>query len=199
MAGGIAAEYAADVTAGSRAAATIARQGFTPRSVAVLCLRVKDRLTQPWPEREGGDRPTGESGEVLLRSSHVSDEARSRALRLSINRGFGPLMAPTRLVNRTASGGARGEGRIHREARTSTRSTGAMSGRLIELLAAIDRPSALAFVDRQIGLLLAYDNQHDSDLTDQLERALDELASLPLDRPTTPRELPHGVMHALER
>ena len=65
-----------------------------------------------------------------------------------------------------------------------------MSGRLTELLAAIDRPCALAFVDQQIGLLLAYDNEHDSDLTDQLERALDELASQPLDRPTTPARTP---------
>jgi hypothetical protein len=43
-------------------------------------------------------------------------------------------------------------------------------------------PCALAFVDQQIGLLLAYDNEHDSDLTDQLERALDEPASHSIGR-----------------
>jgi hypothetical protein len=75
-----------------------------------------------------------------------------------------------------------------------------MSGRLAELLAAIDRPSALAFVDEQIGPLLAYDREHGSDLTDQLERALDDLASRPLDPPAAPepRPLPPGVGQALE-
>jgi hypothetical protein len=73
-----------------------------------------------------------------------------------------------------------------------------MSGRLTELLAGIDRPSALAFVEEQIGLLLVYDDEHGSDLTDQLEQALDELASQPLDRPTTARPLPPDVKHALE-
>ena len=73
-----------------------------------------------------------------------------------------------------------------------------MSGRLTELLAAIDRPSALAFVEEQIGVVLVYDEKHDSDLTDQLEQALDELASQPLDRPTTARPLAPGVRHALE-
>jgi hypothetical protein len=73
-----------------------------------------------------------------------------------------------------------------------------MSGRLRELLAAIDRPAALAFVDQQIGPVLVYDREHGSDLTDQLEGALDELASQPLDRPTTPRPLPPGAMHGLE-
>jgi hypothetical protein len=73
-----------------------------------------------------------------------------------------------------------------------------MSGGLTELLAAIDRPSALAFVEEQIGVVLVYDSEHGSDLTDQLEQALDELASQPLDRPTTPRPLPPDVMHALD-
>jgi hypothetical protein len=73
-----------------------------------------------------------------------------------------------------------------------------MSGRLTELLAAIDRRSALAFVDQQIGPLLAYDKEHGSDLTDRLERVLDDLASQPVDRPTTPRLLSPGVVHALE-
>ena len=90
------------------------------------------------------------------------------------------------------------DSRNHRQARASTGPAGAVSGRLTELLAAIDRPSALAFVDQQIGPVLVYDREHGSDLTDQLERALDELASQPLDRPTTPRPLPPGVMHALE-
>jgi hypothetical protein len=73
-----------------------------------------------------------------------------------------------------------------------------MSGRLTELLAAIDRSSALAFVDEQVGPLLAYDGEHGSDLTDQLERALDDRASQPLDPPTAPRPLPAGVMQALD-
>jgi hypothetical protein len=73
-----------------------------------------------------------------------------------------------------------------------------MSGRLTELLAAIHRPSALAFVEEQIGVVLVYDSEHGSDLTDQLEQALDELASQPLDRPTTTGPLPPGVVHALE-
>jgi hypothetical protein len=77
-----------------------------------------------------------------------------------------------------------------------------MSGRLIELLAAIDRHSALAFADEQIGPVLDHDRQHGSDLTDQLERALDDLASQPLEPPTTPLPqpppLPVGVIRALE-
>ena len=75
-----------------------------------------------------------------------------------------------------------------------------MSGRLTELLAAIDRSSALAFVDEQIGPLLAYDREHASDLTDQLERALDDLASRPLDPPATPEPgpLPAAVGRALD-
>jgi hypothetical protein len=73
-----------------------------------------------------------------------------------------------------------------------------MSGRLRELLAAIDQASALTFVEEQIGVVLVYDDEHGSDLADQLERALDELASQPLDRPTTARPLPPDVMHALE-
>jgi hypothetical protein len=71
-----------------------------------------------------------------------------------------------------------------------------MSGRLTELLA--DRPSALAFVGEQIGVVLVYDEEHGSNLTGQLEQALDELASRPLDRPATPRPHPPGVTHALE-
>src|SRR5688572_28080394 len=107
-------------------------------------------------------------------------------------------MASTRLVIQTASGGAHGESRIHRPPPTSTRPAGSMSGRLAELLAAIDRPSALAFVEEQIGVVLVYDEEHGSDLTDQLELALDELARQPLDQPTTAGPLPPGVMHALE-
>lgn len=84
----------------------------------------------------------------------------------------------------------------HRQPPTSTRPAGAMSGRLAELLAAIDRPSALAFVEEQIGVVLVYDEEHGSDLTGQLEQALD--ASQPPDRPTTAGPLPPGVMHALE-
>jgi DNA-binding PucR family transcriptional regulator len=90
------------------------------------------------------------------------------------------------------------ESRIHRQAPTSTRPAGAMSGRLTELLAAIDRRSALAFVEEQIGVVLGYDQEHGSDLADQLEQALDELASQPLGRPTMPRPLAPGVMQALE-
>ena len=52
-----------------------------------------------------------------------------------------------------------------------------MSGRLIKLLAAIDRHSALAFADAQIGPVLNHDREHGSDLTDQLERALDDLSA----------------------
>jgi hypothetical protein len=75
-----------------------------------------------------------------------------------------------------------------------------MSGRLNELLAAIDRSSALVFVDEQIGPLLAYDTEHGSDLTEQLERALDDLAGRPLDPPATPPPAPlsPGVRRALE-
>jgi hypothetical protein len=73
-----------------------------------------------------------------------------------------------------------------------------MTDRLTELLAAIDRPSALAFVDEQIGPLLAYDREHGSDLTDQLERALDDLAARPLDPPPAPRPRSPGVEQALE-
>jgi hypothetical protein len=73
-----------------------------------------------------------------------------------------------------------------------------MSGRLPELLAAIDRLAAFAFVEEQIGVVLVYDEEHGSDLTSQLEQALDELASQPLDRPTTQRPLAPGVIHALE-
>jgi hypothetical protein len=73
-----------------------------------------------------------------------------------------------------------------------------MKGRLTELLAAIDRPSALLFVEEQIGPLLAHDREHGRDLAGQLEQALDDLAGQPLDPPTTPRPLPGGVVHALE-
>jgi DNA-binding PucR family transcriptional regulator len=73
-----------------------------------------------------------------------------------------------------------------------------MTDRLTELLAAIDRPSALAFVDEQIGPLLAYDREQGSDLTDQLERALDDLAGRPLDPPPAPRPRSPGVEQALE-
>jgi DNA-binding PucR family transcriptional regulator len=91
------------------------------------------------------------------------------------------------------------ESRIHRQARTSTNRPGrAVSGRLSELLRAIDRPAARAFVEEQIGPLLAYDSSNGSDLADQLERALDDLASQPLEAPSTPHPLSAGVMQALE-
>ena len=71
--------------------------------------------------------------------------------------------------------------------------------RLVELLAAIDRPSALAFIDEQIGAVLDYDSEHGSDLTAQLEQALDDFASQRLDPPHPQlRPLPIGVIHALE-
>ena len=75
-----------------------------------------------------------------------------------------------------------------------------MSGRLTELLAAIDRPSALRFVDEQLGPVLAYDRDHGTDLTDQLERTLEGLASRPLDPPASPQPepTPPGVRTALE-
>ena len=73
-----------------------------------------------------------------------------------------------------------------------------MTDRLTALLGAIDRPSALAFVDEQIGPLLAYDREHGSDLTDQLERALDDLAGRALDPPPAPLPRSPGVEQALE-
>ena len=75
-----------------------------------------------------------------------------------------------------------------------------MSGRLEELLAAVDRSSALVFVEDQLGPLLAYDRRHGTDLTGELERTLDDLASRPLDRPASarPAPLPAGVGQALE-
>lgn len=75
-----------------------------------------------------------------------------------------------------------------------------MSDGLTELLAAIDRSTALVFVDEQLGPLLAHDRRHGTDLTGELERTLDDLASRPIDRPasTPPGPLPAGVGQALE-
>jgi hypothetical protein len=74
-----------------------------------------------------------------------------------------------------------------------------MSGRLTELLAAIDRSTALVFVDEQLGPLLAHDRRRGTDLTGELERTLDDLASRPIDWPgTRPGPLPAEVGQALE-
>jgi hypothetical protein len=50
---------------------------------------------------------------------------------------------------------------------------------LQQILDLLGRPAAAAFIEEQVGLLLAFDRDHGSQLGDELERALDAFGVVP--------------------